>query len=425
MAAEQRVRAHVRGQPGRFERFLAVGEEAEAPPSSSSDDSKTDTNDKTKKNGDKKTPPETIDLTEQSILGQVNLNSQGHGSVNLDGVLWDIACDCTDNWKKQFSDIKESETDACKKPTRFEIERLSSEDDDTAGMLSPAELRDFVGTPSELFPYESVDELSMFDTDNMDTTKKGIFGPGGDVAQFILASSVYETIKGKELSPAEADKFLEDYLISTERKVSFHISEKGIQGLANELGISVEQLNLKNRNLESRILGKQCMGNGPCGVLSPRNVGHAELQRMMTNTGDYPGLDISLVQNLTMAIYETVLTPEKTGHDRIEFVQGTSTSEASAIVLVRVSDTCMFEGKTPLLSQGKKEMKGKQISVAFIHYDAVMRRDAELASFFAKKDDSIDEAQFRAQLQRKSQTALNAAALTYSKLMPIYELHIL
>eukprot|EP00938_MAST-03A_sp_MAST-3A-sp1_P004306 g4306.t1 len=363
-------------------------------------------------------------MTEESIAGQIKLNNE----------IFQVSCDCSDEWKAKIveeaigtSNVTNS---TCRTPSRFEIQRVDNEN--IEGAIKETEVRDFMGRPSSL-SYVETGSKPLSDTDGR-YAKEGLFSPGGEAAQFILACTAYEQMTNKTLDSNQVGQLFGDYLSSiNSRKFTFHSSETAVEQLQEEIrSPGLDLASPASRKEQQFLLGEKCRSPAkpPCGLMDPLNVGVSQLRLMMSKPGQFLVRE-ELVGHVVKAIYSTLWSSGKPGHDQIEFSvypRDTRHNEG-AIALVDVSETCESAGRAPLMSQQTKKTNGKEYSMYIVHMSAVRHRRKELAKFFVGKsrgnsDVILNEVDFVHRLEVLGMRSLNNAAESLAGTVPMYRVRI-
>jgi len=363
-------------------------------------------------------------MTEESIAGQIKLNNE----------IFQVSCDCSDEWKAKIVEEALGSSDVsnqtCKTPSRFEIQRVDNEN--IKGSIKETEVRDFIGRPSGL-TYVECGSKPLSDTDGR-YSEEGLFSPGGEAAQFALACAAYEQMTNETLDSNQVGQLFGDYLLSiNSRKFTFHSSETAVEQLQEEIrSPGLDLSSPASKEEQKYLLGEQCRSpaKAPCGLMDPHNVGVSHLRLMMMKPGQFL-VRQELVGHVVKAIYSTLWSSGKPGHDQIDFsiYSRDTRHNEGAIVLVDVSETCESAGRTPLLSQSTKKTNGKEYSMYIVHMGAVRHRRKELATFFVRKSRGnsnaiLNEVDFVHRLEVLGTRSLNNAAESIAGMVPMFRVRV-
>jgi hypothetical protein len=364
-----------------------------------------------------------------SAGGSPNNPASVQGSIRLNGDIFDVDCDCTDEWKEKIVDNFNKGDPDCASPTKFKIQRIDVHATLQTAGLSPADVREFLGLPSAL-TYVDVKQYPLADMDGR-TPGDTLSTPGGDFGEFVQALDVYADMLHGNLTSTDVMSLFGEWLEQTApRKFYLHSSVDAVESLKQQTqseNLDIEKV--AGGPMMEELLGKCPQGlPGPCGLLDPLNVGIDHVKLMLKHPGKYL-VKPDVLEKALRAVYQTLWDASRPGHGQINFdvLQQARYHQERAVVAVQVSDECAELGQFPLVAQAPRLVNGREASVYALHPGAASARRKELAKFFADSDPTghVEAWQMEGKLESKALRTFEQTLRHVAKRLPVYRVWVL
>lgn len=174
-----------------------------------------------------------IELDSSTIINPLD-NSSVQGKMEINGELYNAVCDCNPVHPFSNDRINPNLANECN-PTKTEIKLEINGQGATA-----QDIRDLIGKTEDLgFVYVNQTSFQCVDGRN---TRAGIYTPGGDAGEFIIALMVYEDLigGGKRLSQKEIDSIFSIYLRNMNQNKFYMCSDDiAVSHLEKELLVKI------------------------------------------------------------------------------------------------------------------------------------------------------------------------------------------
>ena len=324
------------------------------------------------------------------------------GKMKVNGEEYNSICKC-----EPVSPVQEKLTGPKCDPSKL---RIKSEKPGKGANFE--QTRNLVGNIEQL-NYVSVPEASFKCLDGRNT-ESGLFTPGGDSGEFLLALMVYEDLLGRHLVQENVDAFFLDYLKYMEQaKFYMCTDDNAINHLEEEMGIEGLNLRAPKLSLVPELLNR---------IIKPENTGDLHFRLLLKYSTKYH-MRQQLVVMFLNAYFKVLWNKEEVLSNRLELGILPGNHRETAFVEVRSEEECQKAKLAPLLST-----KDKFISTFTNHLDAVSIRREQLAEFFANKvnhhQDPVDAKLMHARLSHHGLVVLEITGAYSARGLPFYSINL-